>query len=102
MMAGRLASGARSAQRVFTGLAGALDTAQRSHDQAAGRPGRAPTGLERAGGAAPPVVLETRISSALTVHSPGRSPNTHVLIEMGPVPGETRSIVSSWTKLSRG
>ena len=39
---------------------------------------------------------------AVTSHSPGLMPRTRVVSEIGPLPGTTSSIVSSWTNRSPG
>ena len=96
MTAGCLASGARSAQRVLIGLAGAVDTAQRRKDHDARSIGGTDPGLELAGRA----TREAGINRASTSHSPCWRPYTQAVIETGPVPGTMPSIVSSFVKLS--
>ncbi len=84
------------AQRVRTRSNGPLETRHRIHDHAARGKVCSPELF-------PPPFDRPRCGrtmSAFTVHSPGWSPSTQVVIDTGPLPGTTPSIVSSLTKAS--
>ncbi len=90
---------AKGARQVLTGSTDPADGAHVRQNRAAGRSGPA-AGVAfpcsrgpRVGGADPSIC-------AVTTHSPGLMPRTRAVSEIGPLPGTTSSIVSSWTNRS--